>query len=225
MASTASRPRTRTYRGMTAEQRQEDRRRRLLDAALDLFASDGYAKATIESLCSSAGVSPANFYDHFDGRAAVMAALYEEIVNRHAERLREALAQAPRSIEDYVRHGVQATVHGWLDDERAARVALIEVGVAGADLEPRRLAALERYAEILTRDADLLRTAVAPGRDLRLLAVALVGAVTNVLIYYLRTSERPELERLIGELTAIALGALQVRSFQQGDQGRRPGCS
>ncbi len=49
--------------------------------------------------------------------------------------------------------------------------------VAGPELEPRRLAALERYATILTEDADRLREAVPPGRDLRRLAAISLGAL------------------------------------------------
>ena len=34
---------SRAYRGVTAAQRQEERRQRLLEAALELFARQGYA--------------------------------------------------------------------------------------------------------------------------------------------------------------------------------------
>ena len=46
----------RPYGGRSPEERRADRRRRLLDAALDRFGTTGYASTSITELCSSAGV-------------------------------------------------------------------------------------------------------------------------------------------------------------------------
>ncbi|MEL0028042.1 MAG: hypothetical protein VW625_05165, partial [Perlucidibaca sp.] len=58
MSASAPRP----YRGLAAEQRAEERRQRLLAAALELFARQGYAQPPIEMLCSSAQDTARPFY-------------------------------------------------------------------------------------------------------------------------------------------------------------------
>ena len=71
---------TRAYGGVAAEQRAEERKARLLAAALELFARQGYGRTTIEALCSEAKVTARHFYQLFDSREAILRALYDNII-------------------------------------------------------------------------------------------------------------------------------------------------
>jgi AcrR family transcriptional regulator len=51
---------------------------RLLDAALDVFASDGYGQARVEDVAARAGASRATFYLHFTGKSGLTHALIDE---------------------------------------------------------------------------------------------------------------------------------------------------
>src|SRR3712207_2398209 len=85
----------RRYRGMTAEERTADRRRRLIDSGTTLIGENGYAAVTISDLCASAGVTARNFYDHFEAKEDLLLAVYEATVAEHAAVTLEALAAAP----------------------------------------------------------------------------------------------------------------------------------
>ena len=71
----------RRYRGRLPDERRADRRRRLLDAGLELFGTVGYHGTSIERLCAQAGVTARHFYQEFSGREALLAALFGEIVS------------------------------------------------------------------------------------------------------------------------------------------------
>src|SRR5688500_9652842 len=92
---TRSRTTSRPYRGMSPDERQADRRRRLLDAGLGQFGTSGYARTTIEGLCAGAGVTPRHFYDEFGGREALLVAVFDEIVAWVTDAVGAALAAAP----------------------------------------------------------------------------------------------------------------------------------
>jgi len=65
----------------TAVQNQEVRavtRARLLNAALELFATRGYAATSVDAIADEAGVSAGLLYHHFDGKAAVLNAIFEQ---------------------------------------------------------------------------------------------------------------------------------------------------
>jgi Bacterial regulatory proteins, tetR family len=68
---TSAQPRPRTIRGLDADQRRAQRREQLLAAAFELFARDGYAKASIEEICQTAYVGNKAFYDLFDSKIAM----------------------------------------------------------------------------------------------------------------------------------------------------------
>jgi AcrR family transcriptional regulator len=87
--------------------RQKALTRQLLwDAAVGLFVAKGYAATTIDDITSSAGVSRATFYLHFDGKARLAALAYDEVL-------------MPETLSFYRRLdtlGDPAQVRGWLDD-------------------------------------------------------------------------------------------------------------
>jgi AcrR family transcriptional regulator len=65
----------------TAVQNQEVRaltRARLLNAALRLFASRGYASTSVDAIADAAGVSAGLLYYHFDSKSAVLHAIFEQ---------------------------------------------------------------------------------------------------------------------------------------------------
>jgi AcrR family transcriptional regulator len=53
-------------------------RAKLLNAALELFATRGYAAASVDAIADEAGVSAGLLYHHFDGKAAVLNAIFEQ---------------------------------------------------------------------------------------------------------------------------------------------------
>ncbi len=91
---------TRTTR-ITGEQRRE----RIIDAAIELFASRGFAATTTRELAEAAGVSEAALYLHFDTKED----LYQAIIRRKAregavlgERLRAMTDEPPRWVFETV---------------------------------------------------------------------------------------------------------------------------
>ncbi len=58
-------------------------RERILAAALDAFARDGYGAATVEAIAAAAGTAPASVYNHFEGKAGVAQALAEDALAAH----------------------------------------------------------------------------------------------------------------------------------------------
>lgn len=59
-------------------QRQRTRRR-LLDVALSLYASEGYEATSVDDICKRAALSKGAFYFHFAGKEALLAEALEEL--------------------------------------------------------------------------------------------------------------------------------------------------
>jgi len=65
----------------TATQNQKVRavtRAKLLNSALELFATRGYAATSVDAIADAAGVSAGLLYHHFDSKAAVLNAIFEQ---------------------------------------------------------------------------------------------------------------------------------------------------
>jgi AcrR family transcriptional regulator len=63
---------------------------RLRDAALDLFAVEGFANVTVEHIAESAGVTARTFFRHFPTKEDVLFADGNEIVEHLASAIRDA---------------------------------------------------------------------------------------------------------------------------------------
>ncbi len=57
-------------------------RNRLIDAAIDAFAEEGYRAVSVDELCSLAGVAKGTFYRHFSGKDELFLTAATEVVER-----------------------------------------------------------------------------------------------------------------------------------------------
>jgi len=73
--------RPRRYHSPERQEQASATRRRILEGAARLFATRGYAATTMQAIAQEAGVSLATVYLHVAGRAAIVAALAEEVVS------------------------------------------------------------------------------------------------------------------------------------------------
>jgi AcrR family transcriptional regulator len=199
---------SRRYAGRTAEERRDDRRRRLLDAALERFGTAGYAATTIEDLCTEAHVSPRAFYEAFPNREALLRASYEEVVEHGLQQVAAAVAAAPDEPGQRLRAGLDAFVHAMLDDPRHGRLQTIETVGVSAALTARRRHYIHLYADLVAEEAGrYVADGRVPARDLRLTALALVGGVNELVVDLLLSDpgQRPALDHVVAELAAMYL--------------------
>jgi AcrR family transcriptional regulator len=101
--------------------KKEKTRRAIEDAALDLFAEQGYEATTVDEIAERAEVSKATFFRYFATKGEV---IFGDTGDRH-EDLRQAIVARPATDDDVsaVRYAVR---HDWthtLDHDRTARQA------------------------------------------------------------------------------------------------------
>jgi len=74
---------------------RHERRRQLLDAALEVFVTRGYHAAAMDEIAERAGVSKPVLYQHFPGKLELYLALLDESVDTLVETVRDALRSNP----------------------------------------------------------------------------------------------------------------------------------
>ncbi|WP_161894679.1 TetR/AcrR family transcriptional regulator [Gordonia spumicola] len=114
--------------GLDAAERAERRREVILDTALEMFATDGVAKTSIEALCQRALVGNKAFYEHFRSKQECYVALLRRCTDRTFSRVVAAMPTGDQSEDAMVRALVGALAHALIDDPR---VSIVTFGVAG----------------------------------------------------------------------------------------------
>lgn len=64
---------------------RSDKRQAILDGALEVFARDGYTRASIDVIAKEAAVSTRTIYNHFQDKAALFQVVIQESAGRVAE--------------------------------------------------------------------------------------------------------------------------------------------
>jgi len=59
------------------QQRSEETRIKILDSAVKLFSTRGYTAASVDDICTEAGISKGAFYHHFETKQALFLALLD----------------------------------------------------------------------------------------------------------------------------------------------------
>lgn len=108
----------------------KDRRQQVLDAAVELFARDGYHAAGIREIAEAADCAVGTVYLHFSSKTDVCLALIDELYHRTMAEVvtrRDAAAEPVAKLHAAL-DGVVAALVG---DRDLARVVLVKV--AGSD--------------------------------------------------------------------------------------------
>lgn len=203
----------RRYSGRPVEEWKAARRERLLEAALELFATDGYQSTSIERLCSTAKVSTKHFYQEFPNKEAVLVAVHERGVREGMEHAASALAAAPPSpIEARLRQGLTAYLHTVMADPRLARIAFVEVVGVSTRVEEQRLAFRELIVGLIDAEgsAAVERGELRP-RDFHFLGMALIGAINATVYDWIQHDPRPPAEELQEAIVQLAQDMLGVQ--------------
>ncbi|HEV7679576.1 MAG TPA: TetR/AcrR family transcriptional regulator [Candidatus Dormibacteraeota bacterium] len=203
----------RVYRGQSAVERQEERRQRLIEAGLDLFATQGYLATSIEEICAAAAISTRNFYEQVDGREGLLMLLHDIAMQRAQQAVLDSLGDAPQDdVSERIRATLSAFVQAMTDDPRWARIAYVEVVGISAAVERRRHMWMNRFAKLMAAEADAIADrGLAPRRDHELAAVALVGAIDRLIVHWQAgTRRRVPAQRLVDELARMVVATLSA---------------
>jgi TetR/AcrR family fatty acid metabolism transcriptional regulator len=88
-------------------QKSDDKRRRILQAAVKLFAQKGYHAAKVAAIARRAGVADGTIYLYFRNKEDILVSLFDEVMGEHLQSARQELAAflgAPARLLAIARH-------------------------------------------------------------------------------------------------------------------------
>jgi AcrR family transcriptional regulator len=129
------------------------KRRRIMDAMAELSAEQGYEATKIADIVRRAGVARKTLYDNFDGKEEVFLAAFDSAVAEISTQVEEACAAADPQWADRLAAGLHAFLVYVAENSAAARMCLIEAMSATPAASARYDDAMEKFVELLRRNA------------------------------------------------------------------------
>lgn len=198
----------RPWRGVSAKDRTTDRRERLLEAGLELFATRGYANSSVREVCRAAGLTERYFYESFSDREALLKAIADGIVEDFLAAVAPILPLLESDLHRATHEGAAAFVASLADDPRRARLLFVEsVGVSPAAEDHRR--AVFAHLVGFLREAAALSFGgwVRESADFELVARAVIGGAQELLVAHVRGELQIERQELVAGLAQLFVSA------------------
>jgi AcrR family transcriptional regulator len=201
----------RPYGGVQARDRVAERRRRLLDAGLELLGgAEDPADLTVRAICGEAGVSARYFYESFTDKDQLVAAVFDSVIADIAATTQAAVAAAPR--DEQTRAGIANLVRTVADDARIGRL-LFNPRLTNAVLARKRVEAGGVFAMLSGEHAT---HAYALPDDVWTKSAAhfVVGGVTQTVSAWVSGEVTLSQAQLVSQLTRI-LDGLAARELDR----------
>lgn len=171
---------------------REERRRQVLEAALECFRREGFRGASMADICQAARMSPGHLYHYFAGKEAIIEAIAEDDLARRLAEVERAAA-APDVLDALITFGVETRDHatsGGLGGALRAEIA------AEASHNPRIAAILVRFhGRLEARLGEVLAAAQRQGQVDPALDPALLAVVVGLMAdgFHARLASEPGL--------------------------------
>jgi AcrR family transcriptional regulator len=135
---------------LSPEVRAEHQRERVLDAAIAVFAEQGYQGTTIDDIVAAAKVGVGSFYELFDNKPDCFVQAYERIAAAARERIAAAIP-AEAAWPEQACAALRALLETIEAEPAPAKVALVEVQTAGPEALTRHEETVDSVIPLLAR--------------------------------------------------------------------------
>ncbi|MCU1642697.1 MAG: transcriptional regulator [Nocardia sp.] len=197
------------YAGLSADERQQQRRRKLIDAAEEAIGEQGLAGLKVRALCARAGLNDRYFYESYADTDQLLFEILDGQLAQVMAELGALLATTPSDTRVRLRAVVEAAVAA-VADHPARRRLFIELQSID-ELRRRRSEFVTLIAAIMLDQArELLGESAAEGIHAELAARTVSHGGVELLTEWLRGDLDIDRGVLIDFLVAMILTASEI---------------
>ncbi len=176
--------RRRNFRGLSLEQRQAERRARLIEAGLQVYGTQGFFSVTVRDVCAEAKLTERYFYESFKNSEQLFKAIYMQLIEQQQQVVMSAVMQsAGLSHAQMIRAGLTVFLRSLQEDPRMARILFIDAVLVSELHGTTIIEAVSRFDRMIQGFMLLmLPDAHQRGIPLSLVSTGLNGYVTHIVI-------------------------------------------
>lgn len=167
-----------------AADRKTDKRERILEAALHVFAERGFYNAKVSEVAKEAGVADGTIYLYFANKDDLLIQLFEDRMDFIIQRLQLELEKADRSPLDQLRRLIRLHIDLAIFDSDLAEFITVELRQSSKFVKEYENPQFVRYLQILREMIEEGQRVgeIRAGMDSRLIVRAIFGALDEVLL-------------------------------------------
>lgn len=196
------------------ERGPEATRRRILDAAAEVFAEKGYHDTAVDDIVRASDTSKGAVYFHFPNKQGIFLVLIDELTKILAQRIERSIARERGGMAK-VEAALRTVIDTFTRHRTLSRILFIETVGAGRSCDRKLLEIHERFAEIIKRHLDeaVVEGAIQP-LDTQITAYAWFGALNEIITRWLYTGQPESLSEMTPGLAELLLRSVGYNGGQ-----------
>lgn len=196
-----------------ATTRAAGKRERILRAAVDVFARNGFFGARVSDVAREAGVADGTIYLYFANKEDLLVTIFREKVHQHLDELRETLSKLS-TPEERIRAAIFHHLDALGSDRALAVVFQVELRQS---LKFMSVLTREEVAEYLSILRDVVEEGQRSGRfrpqlHPQLIANSIFGVIDELVTTWVLSEREYVLAEQTGEICDFVLHGLASRS-------------
>ena len=203
---TASR---RRYGGVPPEERQRQRRIKLIEGATEVFGTKGFHAATVREVCVAAHLTERYFYESFKTLSDLFIAVYVDMRQQLMDRTLKVLSKADQQPVELVESSLRVFLEFIKEDPRRGQVMLVDA--LGINNEVARISGdtARDYGHLVrARLMSMVSPEAAQEIDMALLADGMVGLNILLAARWMQDGFKTPLDKVVRTNTLPYLGLL-----------------
>jgi AcrR family transcriptional regulator len=187
----------RRYGGLSAQERSQQRRQKLLEAAIQAFGTLGLAKTTIRDICNEAGLAERYFSDHFERAPDAYAAVFKLLSKQALVAVGVGISGAPLNTIEMARAGLTAFLQFVKEDPRRARILLIDSASYWGNVTIRSNSTLSQQAQNMKHFSQLIYPGLPADMALEIVAASLLGSAIQSCLNWVQNDFKQPIEQVV----------------------------
>lgn len=182
---------------------------RILEAALERFAREGYHDTSVADIVDDSSTSKGAVYFHFPSKQDIFLGLVDQFAGLLETHLQEALAEEESGVQR-VNAALNVCMDTFAKYRKLAKIFLIQAIGLGTVFEEKRREIHGRFIDIIQTHLDqAVQEGSIPPLNTRVTAFAWMGAINEVIIEWVYQGE-PDPSRSLQTLRLILLRGIGV---------------
>lgn len=210
----SKRSKERQFKGMSMSERKQARRKKLIEAGLETYGTQGFFSVTVKDICNQAKLTERYFYESFKKSEHLFQTIFLNQIDKLQQTLMQAIMQASPDPQAMIDAGLNAFFSMLEDDPRTARIIYIDAMlVQELHNQATLLETMSRFDRMLHAFVTLMMpNTTLTEKEISLIATGINGYVTQIATRWVMGGFKHSREEIIQACRTVFLALLKEHS-------------
>jgi len=185
----------------------------ILDAAVNVFAQNGYHNSKVTTIAEMAGIATGSVYLYFENKEAILLTIFDRLWREYSQALRDIVKSADLDPLQKIDAIIERLFKMFMND---SSLAVVFVNEQQYLLEKKRGNLSKHFDEFMNLTEEVYKEGVRKRRfnagiDIKIFRDFITGGLQNVLRQWARQPEPSSLEKICNNVKQIIGNALLLR--------------